>query len=118
MITKEELKEFIDEYQTFDSAMERVEEAISGRKYGLNLFECDWYESVGKLLDIFLKSHFTDDGVDLITWWLFEDVDHIIYQKVNPDLFSGETKVEYDVNDLDDLWKYMITYEKDYLKDA
>ena len=116
MIVKKDLYCFIAEFQSFEKAIERMEKAISGRKYGCNLFETDWYESVGKMLDTFLESHFTEDGCDLITWWLFEDVDHIIYEHVDPDLFNGEIEIEYDVNEFDRLWSYMVKHEKDYFK--
>jgi len=116
MITKQELFSFITAYQSFEEAIERMEEAISGSKYGCNLFESDWVNSVNGMLDIFIESNFTESGSDLINWWLFEDVDHSLTETVDPDLFNGETKVEYDVNDLEDLWNYMIKFKKDYFK--
>lgn len=118
MITKEEFIKFINEYKLFDKAIERLEYAISGSKYGCNLFESDWYNSVGTMLDIFLDSHFTEVGVDCIIWWLFEDVDHIITQTVDPDLFNGKSEIEYNVNDINDLWNYMIKFKKDYFNNA
>ena len=116
MITKKELFDFITAYQNFDDAITRIEEAISGSKYGCNLFASDWYDSVGKMLDVFLESHFSNHGRDLIYWWLFEDVDKIIYQKVDPDLFNGETEVEYNVENFDDLWIHIIKHKEDYFK--
>ena len=116
MITKKELHSFIIAHQSFEEAIERIEEAISGSKYGCNLFESDWYNSVGKMFDIFLESHFTEAGCDLIYWWLYENVDKIIYEKVDPDLFNGETEVEYNVENFDDLWNYMIKHKEDYFK--
>ncbi len=117
MITKEHFIDFITEYQNFDKAIERLEIAISGKKYGCNLFESDWYESVARMFDVFLESFFTDDGQDVITWWLFEDVDHIIWQKTDPDLFNGKSEIEYNVNDIEDLWNYLFKYKEDYLND-
>ena len=116
MITKKEFYKFISSYQEFYNGLERFERAITGKKFTCNLFETDWGDAVGRMLDAFLESHFTEHGIDLITWWLFEDVDKIIYQKLDPDLFNGETEVEYDVNTFDNLWNYMIKYEKDYIK--
>lgn len=115
MITKEQFIKFITEYKNFDEAIDRIDQAVSGRNWGLNLFECDWYNSVGIMLDTFLDSHFTNDGCDLVTWWLFEDVDKLITQKVNPDLFNGESEIEYDVEDIEALWDYIQKYKNDYL---
>lgn len=116
MITKEEFIKFIHEYQSFINGMEKISKVISGSKYGLNLYDCVWYDSVGKMCDIFVESNFNEVGCDLIYWWLYEDVDHIITQDVNPDLFNGKTTVEYDVNDIGDLWNYLIKFKKDYFK--
>ena len=116
MITKKELYDFITKYQVFSDAVDRMEEAISGKKFRCNLFETDWYDAVGCMLDIFLDSHFTEDGCNLITWWLWEDVDKIIYETVDPDLFNGETEIEYNIESFDNLWNYMIKHKKDYFK--
>ena len=121
MISFKEFKAAIDEYKKFEEAITRVGNALHGDGpfYGsVNLFECDWYASVDELFDIFVKSHFTETGCDVIYWWLFEDVDHVIYQSVDPDLFDGNKEIEYDVNDLKDLWDYFNIYKKDYFKDV
>ena len=118
MISKKEFYNFISSYQKFSNGLDRFEKAITGKEFTSILFDTDWGNAVGEMLDIFLYSHFTEDGVDIITWWLFEDVDKIIYEKVDPDLFNGETEVKYDVNTFDNLWNYIKKYEKDYFKNA
>lgn len=114
MIEKKEFIKFIRAYQEFLEGTDRLSEAITGSKTHLCIFETDWGEAVGRMLDAFLDSHFTNVGIDAITWWLFEDVDHKIWQTVDPDLFNGKSEIEYDVNDIEDLWKYLIKYKKDY----
>ena len=111
MITKEKFINFITSYQNFVKGIDRIEEAFGHSVY---LFETDWYEAVGKMLDSFVESHFTEAGCDTVSWWLFEDVDHKIWQKIDPDLFNGKAEIEYDVNDIEDLWKYLVKYKKDY----
>lgn len=118
MISKELFVEYLEQYQKFNEAFERIEEALMGRKYSSNMFESDWYNSVGIMLDVFLESHFTENGRDLIYWWLFEDVDHIIWQTVDPDLFHGKSEIEYNVNNIEDLYDYLVKFKKDYIKDA
>lgn len=115
MITKKLFIDFISKYQNFDKGIERIGEALTGKTYhSLDLYECDWIDSVGYLLDIFLESHFTVEGCDLIVWWMYENVDKIITQKVDPDLFNGESELTYDVENIEDLWDYMIKYKSDY----
>lgn len=116
MITKELFIKYLTQYQRFNSAFERIEEALMGKPYSSNLYESDWCDSVGYMLDIFLQSHFTEEGCDLICWWLFEDVEHIITQTVTPDLFNGKSEIEYDVNNIEDLWNYLTKFPSDYFK--
>ena len=118
MITKKEFFEFIRNYKKFESAVERMERAIAGEHAYCNLFETDWFDAVGKIYDIFIDSHFTEFGADLVNWWMFEDVDHIIWQNKEADLFNGKSEIEYDVNDKLDLWNYMLKYKKDYFKNV
>ena len=118
MITKEEFIKFIDQFNSFVQGIERLENAIKGSGGYCELFETDWFINVGEMYDTFLESHFTESGIDLINWWKFEDVDKIIYQKVDRDLFNGKSEIEYNVNEIDNLWKYMMTYKKDYFKNA
>ena len=111
MITKEEFIKFINQYQIFDKALDRLSQALSGSKYGIPLFETDWANAVGEMFDIFLDSHFTKTGVDNITWW-------IIVRTVYPDLFNGKSETEYNVNDIEDLWNYMIKFKEDNFKNV
>ena len=98
MIDKELFIEYIKQFQRFESAFNRIDEALMGRKYASNLYESDWVDSVGYMLDIFLKSHFTEEGCDLINWWLFENVDKVVYCDNNTTI---------SVKTLDELWDFM-----------
>ena len=118
MITKEEFIKFINNYQTFNKGLDRLSEAISGPRSYCHIYESDWVIAVEEMLDVFVQSNFTELGADNIYWWLFEDIDHRIWQTVDPDLFNGKSEIEYDVNDIEDLWKYLIKYKKDNFKDA
>ena len=119
MINKEEFTEYILNYQAFEQAISRMEEAFSGRKYGCNLFDCDWVDSVGKMLDIFIESHFTETGSDWIFYYLFEDIEDKLVTIDKPaDMFNKETTIEYHLNSLDELWDFLLTDKKAYFKNA
>ena len=119
MITKKEFTKFINQYQIFDTALNRISEAVSGSKYGLTLFETDWGEAVGKMLDIFLDSHFTEEGVDWVIYYLFEDIEDKLVIVTEPaDMFNKEKKIEYHLNSLDELWDFLLTNKKTYFKNA
>ena len=117
MITKEEFTKFINQYQIFNKALDRLSEALSGSKYGLPLFETDWGEAVGKMLDIFLDSHFTETGVDWIAYYLFESVEDKKVTITKKDMF-GEKEFEYHLNSLDELWDFLLTNKVLYFKNA
>ena len=121
MITKEQLSEFLDRYSNFDKAVTRMGEAISGKSYpySTDLFETDWYTQVNEMYDIFLESHFTDEGIDWINYYFFEDIeDHLVTVTVSADLFDKEHEVEYHLNSVDELWDFLMTDKKLYFKDA
>lgn len=115
MITKEEFYKFISSYQEFYNGIERFEKAITGKNYSFNLLETDWGDAVGKMLDLFLDSHFTDSGVDWITYWLWEDIDDKVVTIDDKDIF-GDKKKEYHLNSIDELWEFLLTNPKLYFK--
>ena len=110
MINKKEFINFVKSYEIFENSIDRLNIYLKA-----NLWECAWIDAVSRMWDQFMYSHFTEEGSDLINWWKFEDVDHIIWQKTDPDLFNGKSEIEYDVNELEDLWNYLIKYKEDYL---
>lgn len=103
MITKQEFFKAISEHQQFRDAIERISNSIGQSVY---LFETDWCIAEDNLFDIFLKSHFTDEAVDTIYWWLYEDVDKVIYINSEKDLFREETEEIIAVRTLGQLWNF------------
>ena len=103
MITKQEFFKAISEHQQFNDAVERMSNSMGPSVY---LFETDWCKAEGNLFDIFLKSHFTDEAVDTIYWWLYEDVDKVIYINSEKDLFKEETEEIIAVRTLGQLWSF------------
>lgn len=97
MITFEEFKNQIELKRQFDKKLEELEKVLNSR----DLFEIDLVQISYKFFDNYIYSHFDDDGVDLIFWWLYESVPKVIY--------IDET--EYNVEDLQDLWKYLVEYK-------
>jgi len=121
MITKEELKNFLDRYSNFDKAVIRMGEVISGKSYpySTNLFETDWYTYVSEMYDIFLESHFTDKGIDWVNYYFLEDIDdHLVTINISADLFNKEQEVEYHLNSIDELWDFLLTDKKAYFKNV
>ena len=117
MINKEEFINFVEAYEEFERGINNLEKFLSGdRSHRVNLWESNWVDAVGKMWDNFMYSHFTEVGCNLINWWKYQEVNHIITQKVDPDLFYGKSEVEYDVNNIEDLWNYLTKFSSDYFK--
>lgn len=113
MITKQEFFKAISEHQQFNDAVERMSNGIGQSVY---LFETDWCKAEGNLFDTFLKSHFTDDAIDTIYWWLYEDVDKVIYINSEKDLFKEETEEIIAVRTLGQLWNFFMREPDVYFK--
>ena len=119
MITKEEFYKFISSCQEFYNGLERFEKAITGKKFTCNLLETDWGDAVGKMLDAFLDSHFTDYGIDWICYFLFENVDDkAAYVKQEGDMFNEEKEIRYPLDTIDELWDFLLTDKKSYFKNV
>ncbi len=70
-------------------------------------------DNICELFDNFiLNCGFTEAGLDLFYWWMYDNVDKKIY--LSPDLFSGEK--ELNVEKLEDLYHYMHFNDKLYFK--
>ena len=110
MINKKEFINFVKSYEIFENGIDRLNLYLKA-----NLWEIAWVDAVGRMWDQFMYSHFTEKGSDLINWWKFENVNHIIWQKTDPDLFNGKSEIEYDVNELEDFWNYLFKYKEDYI---
>lgn len=72
-----------------------------------NLYESAPVEYVSIMLDLFLKSHFTEEDCDLINWYLFDRVDKVIYVNRERTLFSEPQRIEIRLNSLGDLYDYI-----------
>ena len=119
MITKEEFIKFIQSYQEFENSVDRFDKAITGKSYPSILYETKWYEAVGRMLNSFLDSHFTDYGIDWICYFLFEDVDDkAAYIKQEGDMFNEEKEIRYSLESADELWNFLLTDVKAYFKNA
>lgn len=119
MITKKEFFRFIEAFQIFEKGLDRISLALSGSKYGIPLFESDWGNAVGEMLDIFLNSHFTVKGADWVTYYLFEDIEDKLVIITKPkDMFDEKKEIKYHLNSLDELWDFLLTDKKVYFKNV
>ncbi len=105
MITFEEFKSAINSLSKINNFIDNLEQITK-----LNISESDLVQETWKLFDLFINSHFTEEASDLIFWWIYEEVPKVIYQ----DSIFG--KDEINVENIEDLWKYMISEKEIYFK--
>ena len=119
MITKEEFIKFIQSYIEFQESVDNFDKAITGKNYPSILFETKWYDAVGKMLDSFLDSHFTNYGTDWIFYFLWEDTnDKAAYIRQEGDMFNEEKEIRYSLESADELWDFLLTDKKLYFKNV
>ena len=112
MISKEYFVKFLSNYQKFDNALERIEKSIIGKRcYSID--ESDWAEAVGQMLDLFIYSHFTSAGVDLICAYLWEKCREF-WIDIDGDLFSNKRREHYTFETLEDLYDVMLKFKEGY----
>lgn len=99
MVTFENFKETIETYQEFLDKQDKLREA------GIDILESWLNDLPAKLFNQWCLSNFTEVGADWIFWWLFEDVDKIIYFET--DTLFGHQSVELDVTDIEALYNYL-----------
>lgn len=82
----------IKQYQYFNNHLEKLKED------GLNLYDTDLIDKAYRMFDTWIETILNEEGQDLMYWWLFEDVDKILYEEGEPNI---------SVEDIKDLYDYM-----------
>lgn len=117
MITKDEFTKYLNTYQLFEERVDRMGKAITGSTS--NLFESDWYTAVDEMFSIFLNSFLTEDGIDVVYYFLFEPIEpKTIVVTQEKDMFNEEEKITYTLETLEDVWNFLLTDTKIYFKNA
>ena len=114
MMTREKFKDLIYKMQETNEFYDKLYEL------GIDAINCKYLENAGVFFDEMMRSYFGDDGLDLISWWLYEDVDHKIYAAGDDEgrgwFFKDETPnrdVIADLNNIDDLYDYLVEGGRD-----
>ena len=66
-------------------------------KLGIDVF--NFNDELQQVISILLKSHYSKDGEDLFSWWMYEDVDKMLY--------DNDGNIVNDLTKCEDLWKYL-----------
>lgn len=93
MISKEKFIEVIENDITYHNIIDKFEE------HGISFYESDLHKCYYSLFDLLLGESFNSDGIDLIYWWMYEDVDKVI---------TNEDDSTIELNSAEDLYDYLV----------
>lgn len=99
--------------ETFISVMEVAEkfsaEIERWNDFGIPVFDLPIGDIPWKWFNIWIEEHFNKDGVEWISWYLWERVD------LNGELLAcyDENDNEFYVRDIEDLWEVVKEYQHD-----
>ena len=66
MITKEQFTNIILIFELL------IFEVVLYNDYRIEIADTPMFQIPGKLFDLFIESHYTNEGADVIYWWCFE----------------------------------------------
>ena len=107
MLTRENFKDLVYKMLEHNEFYDKLYDL------GMDVINCKYLETTGIFFDEIMKSNFGEEGSDLISWWMYEDVDHKIYapsDKFKEFYYPGEEihgEVIADLNNIDDLYDYL-----------
>lgn len=67
MITKKEFIQYIEIVDRNNSNIDELEKVL-----GVSIFEASIFETFEAMNELFLHQNFTDEGVDIIYWYIYE----------------------------------------------
>ena len=101
MLNKEQFREFIELVKKYEDISD------SWYNLGIDILNSDLFNISDKISSLFISSHFTNEGYDLVTWWLYENVSKEIYE--------NDTTIVIDT--VDKFWEFLIKDKDIYLLD-
>lgn len=97
VITKEQFTDIIIEHKHWNKRIDEVEKALDTM-----ILETDWVSYGATLFEAVLRIFFEKEGIDLISWWLWEKSDN--------DKILDEDSNELPSDTVEDLWELVKDY--------
>lgn len=112
-MTRKEFVDAIEKLRSYEDFLEKLS------KLDIETINCKPTEMPGFFFGQWVKEVFGKEGLDLVEWWLYEDVEKFIYKPgtcKKEVYFKGEPhdgEIEADLTDVDDLYDYLlVNYKK------
>lgn len=108
-MTLKEFTEGIKLIQKFDSLIYHLNDLK------IDVLDSSLTESTYGIFNLLMEEYFTVDGLDTISWWLYDSCPKIIY--FEEETLFGKYKKELKLDTIEDLWNYLNS-DKIYLKNG
>ena len=108
MMTREKFKDLVYKMLEHDELYNKLLEL------GIDTIDCKYLETPGIFFDALMQETFGIEGADLVSWWMYENVDHKIYAPSTGEkefYYPGEEihgEVVADLDNIDDLYDYIV----------
>ena len=86
---------------------------------GIDTINCSYLEHANYFFHKWMEECFGKEGADIVSWWIYEDVEHKIYKDgtCSKEYYEKTEKVDgeviADLTELDDLYDYLlVNYKK------
>lgn len=95
-MTREQFRQLVD-------LKERLFQLTDGLEdLGVSILESELFTIPGCAIDLVTETNFTEKGIDLVNWWLYESSTKEVIE-------SREGKeITYDVEDVDSFYDYLV----------
>lgn len=98
---KEKFIEQINLMQEFNHKIDQIQE------FGIDLVDTPLFDIPAKMFDNFIDSICTEDGGDIVYWWMYEDCKKVVYETLG----TSEEKQEIPVETVEQLYDYLLKNE-------
>lgn len=103
MITKEQFIKIINLAQSYEDEVDKWND------FGIKIYEMPIEEIHGQLFDTLISCLFTVDGVDWISWWLYERISIITKEPLQ--VYNKDGSI-IPTDTVEDLWNLVRGYRK------
>lgn len=92
----------LDKFKKVIETMQKHNESIVDLyAFGIDIANARFVEAFDRLSYLFLEEFLTDQGIETVEWWLYDDVDHTLIE-------DGE---KIDCNSIEGLYNYLKGHE-------
>ena len=95
-MTKEQFRQLVDLKERLFQLTDKLEDL------GVSILESELFTIPGCAIDLVTETNFTEKGIDLVNWWLYENVSKEVIETI-----EGK-EIVHDLDAPDDFYDYLV----------